>query len=351
MRARSVLLLACVWAGCSFPTDGVLLQAGPDADLVDAAPPDADTSCDPSSAACDGPDLDLCPDDTFVCDADGNEICGNTSGDDDAELCNGLNDDCDGEIDEDFDLGKPCDGVDGDECDEGMTVCSTDGLDIVCDDATDTIAEACNMADDDCDGVPDDGFDLDTDIDNCGVCGNQCTNDHSTTSCSGSKCQPVCDNGYASCDADPDDGCETLIDTDPTCSLIAAVGADVNGDVTETVVLNGTTEAFFHIRMTESAFGSLDKAITGRLTLVSGAGTDFDLFVYCPAGCPPTAVGTGASTDVVDVGRDDQGGVDRSFDIIAEVRYDPTTPSTSCAQWTLTIVGDPTPAATNRCGN
>src|SRR5262249_28440297 len=35
-------------------------------------------------------------------------------------------------------------------------------------------AEVCNGLDDDCDGVIDNGFNLNTDVNNCGMCGHQC---------------------------------------------------------------------------------------------------------------------------------------------------------------------------------
>jgi len=73
-----------------------------------------------------------------------------------AELCNGADDDCDGQIDEDFVLGAACDGADGDACLEGSVVCSADGLSTTCDDLTATAVEACTGAvDDDCNGYTD----------------------------------------------------------------------------------------------------------------------------------------------------------------------------------------------------
>jgi hypothetical protein len=72
------------------------------------------------------------------------------------ELCNGIDDNCNDMIDEGFtDLGRPCDGADGDACEEGVLVCSADGMALVCDDATADNAEACNTLDDDCDGIGD----------------------------------------------------------------------------------------------------------------------------------------------------------------------------------------------------
>jgi len=70
-----------------------------------------------------------------------------------AELCNGLDDDCDGEPDNGFDVGADCvSGVGACEA-PGTTVCAADGLVTVCGATPGTPAlEICNGLDDDCDG-------------------------------------------------------------------------------------------------------------------------------------------------------------------------------------------------------
>lgn len=69
-----------------------------------------DNDCDPASTdgsedplvgeACDGPDLDLCLEGTYGCIL-GSLVCSDTTGDN-FEVCNGIDDDCDGSVDEDF---------------------------------------------------------------------------------------------------------------------------------------------------------------------------------------------------------------------------------------------------------
>jgi hypothetical protein len=62
---------------------------------------------------------------------------------------------------------------------------------------------------DDCDGDEDNGCEADlTHPDNCGACGNVCTNG----ACAGSAC--TCSAGFADCDGDPATGCETTPATD-----------------------------------------------------------------------------------------------------------------------------------------
>lgn len=72
------------------------------------------------------------------------------------EVCNGIDDDCDGETDE----GNPgggvaCDGADADLCNEGVTACIVGTL--ACNDATGDAADLCNGTDDDCNPATVDG--------------------------------------------------------------------------------------------------------------------------------------------------------------------------------------------------
>jgi len=64
------------------------------------------------------------------------------------EVCNAIDDDCDGDTDEDFHLGEPCDGPDSDQCLDDVMTCNG------CSAGTDTL-EICNGKDDDCDGIVD----------------------------------------------------------------------------------------------------------------------------------------------------------------------------------------------------
>jgi Notch-like protein len=188
--------------------DGATDDAGPDIDACVPSGPETcegtDQDCDgmideglTAGAPCDGPDADNCTDDMTVCNSMGAVVCGNTSGDDDAELCNAADDDCDGMTDEGFMVTAQCDGTDGDLCREGTLACAPDGLSAVCSDNTSTTTEICNNADDDCNNMVDDGFDLQGDEANCGECGNTCTNDFGTNTCTTGNCVPTCTNGAA----------------------------------------------------------------------------------------------------------------------------------------------------------
>jgi hypothetical protein len=69
--------------------------------------------------------------------------------------------------------------------------------------------EICNLQDDDCDGEKDEGFELETDPDNCGLCGFACDLSHATAKCEAGQCQvDRCDPGFVSTSGDPADGCD-----------------------------------------------------------------------------------------------------------------------------------------------
>jgi hypothetical protein len=51
-------------------------------------------------------------------------------------------------------------------------------------------------------------------VQNCGACGNVCSNNHGTASCSAAgTCQITCSAGFANCDAVAANGCETNVTT------------------------------------------------------------------------------------------------------------------------------------------
>lgn len=78
-----------------------------------------------------------------------------------AEVCDGTKDEnCDGEVDEDCDCTagdtRPC-GTDTGECATGTQTCTPAGVYGDCEDAVGPTTEMCNELDDDCDGVDDNG--------------------------------------------------------------------------------------------------------------------------------------------------------------------------------------------------
>jgi hypothetical protein len=95
----------------------------------------------------------------LYCDPSHAVLCSAVAGQPVAERCNGLDDDCDGAIDEDFDAGQACTAGLGVCATAGVKVCAADEVNTLCDavPGPPSPGEACDGLDDDCDGEIDDG--------------------------------------------------------------------------------------------------------------------------------------------------------------------------------------------------
>jgi hypothetical protein len=122
-------------------------------DDCDSGTPDG--SNDPNiGMACDGQDTDLCMEGTRYCQG-GMLMCSDMTGDT-PDICNGFDDDCNPATMDGYGdpmVGSPCDGPDSDLCEEGYYVCAGGAL--MCTDNTGNNMEVCNGLDDDCDGMTD----------------------------------------------------------------------------------------------------------------------------------------------------------------------------------------------------
>jgi len=148
-----------------------------------------DNDCDPATAdgydedwlgnLCDGPDSDLCKEGAYNCDS-GIQVCTDNTGDN-AEVCDGLDNDCNVDTPDGSDeswFGSPCDGPDLDFCQEGSYECNSGTQ--TCNDNTDDNIEICDGLDNDCDGyIPLD--EADEDGDGFRKCVDLCDNDPDKT--------------------------------------------------------------------------------------------------------------------------------------------------------------------------
>jgi len=149
------------------------------------------------------------------------------------EACDEIDNDCDGAVDEGIDTansllhcggcGQPCTPanatgacIDGactiDGCAEGFADADGDvgnGCELGCAPSNGGV-EACDNVDNDCDGVVDEGVDVQADPANCGGCGVRCDRANAITGCQDGGCRFVgCADGFFDRNEDPADGCET----------------------------------------------------------------------------------------------------------------------------------------------
>lgn len=162
-----------------------------------------------------------------------------------AETCNGVDDDCDGLVDEDNPGGgAACEGAcPGGECKgkctAGTTLCTGGAL--VCLPGVGPSLEVCNDVDDDCDGIVDNGFYLDDDPLNCGGCGHVCAMDDAVGGCSDGACVvTACAPGHANLDGNDSNGCEYACPvTPPSVEVCNGIDDDCDGVVDNPAVIAG----------------------------------------------------------------------------------------------------------------
>ncbi|MBX5482734.1 MAG: hypothetical protein IRZ16_12975, partial [Myxococcaceae bacterium] len=149
------------------------------------------------------------------------------------ESCNGIDDNCNGQIDED--LGSTTCGVGAcvvtvDNCVNGMpSQCVP----------REPMPEICDEVDNDCDMQVDEDFDKEASVTTCGTCDNDCTKKltaaqpHATPRCDSGQCALDCDTLFGDCDATFATGCEQDLSGDiNNCGGCGVKCASINGTAT-----------------------------------------------------------------------------------------------------------------------
>ncbi|MEK6608715.1 MAG: choice-of-anchor D domain-containing protein [Myxococcota bacterium] len=308
---------------------------------IDEAPEGAGNACggvctlspEPGTL-CDGVDGDLCTEGAWQCEGMNTTICDDLT-DDVEEICNAFDDDCDGTADEGGNAcggvcelttapGPTCDGDDGDACAEGTLTCS--GLNaVVCNDFTGTIAETCNSADDDCDGVTDEGFDVGglcdgSDVDLCQEGTFGCSGGVAVCSDATGASVEVCGGGDEDCDGSTDEGSNAC---GGACTLAPAFGGPCDGPdgdscVEGTWACSGwnTTVCSDSTSTTTEVCNGADDDCNGVPDdgIPSGAPCDGSDGDYCNEGTMNCSFGTSTCSDTTGTNSETCGGGDEDCD-------------------------------------
>jgi hypothetical protein len=163
-----------------------------------------------------------------------------------------------------------------------------------------------------------------------------------------------CDNcpfGYANCDGNDRNGCEVLINTNPTCASASALSpiygdASCNPSVSEIYAVG---ERFMRVRVIDCPDACnpfVPEKLGVNFTLTVPSNVDYDLYVY-DDNCSQLAYsahGTGASESVTIRWDGSCLFGDDSRYFVVEVRLW-TGSQSSCGFWHLTVSKSPAPAA------
>ena len=199
--------------------------------------------------------------------------------------------------------------------------------------------ETCDERDNDCDGLTDEDFDLDTSPEHCGQCGNACTYDNAFGVCEGGTCEMGdCLPGFWDINNDESDGCEySCFPTNDSQELCDGIDNDCDGEADEDFDLQNDPENCGQCNRVCAFFQGEGACVGGNCELASCTGSYADKDGDPNNGCECLITSTDDGCDGVDNDCDSETDEDAP---IGEACYTHPTGCTETSPGVYTCLGE-----------
>jgi len=242
------------------------------------------------------------------------------------ERCDGLDNDCDSLIDEALTDIAPEElaclrlGV----CEETAPSCQADGWSCVYPESYELDELSCDELDNDCDGAVDEAYDLESDVEHCGACNQACELDHATPSCIEASCEVArCEPGWFDVDQEPSNGCEySCVISAGSIERCDMIDNDCDGAIDETFDLSADLAHCGGCNQLCALPQSQVACLEGSCTFTGCYENFYDLNEDSSDGCEYGCALSNQGAELCDLlDNDCDGRIDEDFDLGSDVNH------------------------------